>query len=95
MTTTSTTDLVIGGMTCASCATRVERKLNRLDGVTATVNFATEAARVSFPETLTVGDLIAVVERTGYTAALPAPPGAGPGTERPRRPRRAGSCAGG
>jgi P-type Cu+ transporter len=55
----------------------VERKLNRLDGVTATVNFATEAARVSFPETLTVGDLIAAVERTGYTAALPAPPDAG------------------
>jgi len=75
--TTTTTDLVIGGMTCASCAARVERKLNRLDGVTATVNFATEAARVSFPETLTVGDLIAVVERTGYTAALPAPPDAG------------------
>jgi Cu+-exporting ATPase len=75
--TTTTTDLVIGGMTCASCATRVERKLNRLDGVTATVNFATEAARVSFPETLTVGDLIAAVERTGYTAALPAPPDAG------------------
>jgi P-type Cu+ transporter len=74
---TSTTDLVIGGMTCASCAARVERKLNRLDGVTATVNFATEAARVSFPETLTVGDLIAVVERTGYSAALPAPPEAG------------------
>jgi P-type Cu+ transporter len=71
--TTSTTDLVIGGMTCASCAARVERKLNRLDGVTATVNFATEAARVSFPETLTVGDLIAAVERTGYTAALPTP----------------------
>src|SRR6202044_3359959 len=75
--TTSTTDLIIGGMTCASCAARVERKLNRLDGVTATVNFATEAARVSFPETLTVGDLIATVERTGYTAALPAPPDAG------------------
>jgi Cu+-exporting ATPase len=64
-------------MTCASCAARVERKLNRLDGVSATVNFATEAARVSFPETLTVGDLIAAVERTGYTAALPAPPEAG------------------
>ena len=77
MSATSTTDLVIGGMTCASCAARVERKLNRLDGVTATVNFATEAARVSFPETLTVGDLIAAVERTGYTAALPAPPEAG------------------
>ena len=77
MSATSTTDLVIGGMTCASCAARVERKLNRLDGVSATVNFATEAARVSFPETLTVGDLIAAVERTGYTAALPAPPEAG------------------
>ncbi|MGD0705534.1 MAG: heavy metal translocating P-type ATPase [Trebonia sp.] len=64
-------------MTCASCATRIEKKLNKLDGVSATVNFATEAARVSFPETLTVGQLIAVVERTGYTAALPAPRGAG------------------
>ncbi|HEX4090088.1 MAG TPA: heavy metal translocating P-type ATPase [Trebonia sp.] len=64
-------------MTCASCAARVERKLNRLDGVTATVNFATEAARVSFPATLTVTDLIAAVEQTGYTAAPPAPPGAG------------------
>ena len=72
----STTDLVIGGMTCASCATRVEKKLNRLDGVTATVNLATETARVWFPETLSVAELIAVVERTGYTAALPAPPAA-------------------
>ncbi len=59
-------------MTCASCASRVEKKLNKLDGVSATVNFATEAARVSFPETLTVAELIAVVERTGYTAVLPA-----------------------
>jgi P-type Cu+ transporter len=69
----NTTDLVIGGMTCASCAARVEKKLNRLDGVTATVNLATETARVSFPESLHVADLIAEVERTGYTAALPAP----------------------
>jgi P-type Cu+ transporter len=76
----STTDLVIGGMTCASCAARVERKLNRLDGVTATVNLATETARVSFPAPVTVADLIAVVERTGYTAALPAPVRAGTGT---------------
>jgi Cu+-exporting ATPase len=68
----STTDLVIGGMTCASCATRVEKKLNKLEGVAATVNLATETARVSFPDALTVADLIAVVERTGYTAALPA-----------------------
>ena len=77
MNATSTTDLVIGGMTCASCAARVERKLNRLDGVTAAVNFATEAARVTFPATLSVGDLITAVERAGYTAALPAPPDAG------------------
>jgi P-type Cu+ transporter len=69
----STTELVIGGMTCASCAARVERKLNKVDGVTATVNLATETARVSFPEGVAVADLIAVVERTGYTAALPAP----------------------
>jgi P-type Cu+ transporter len=68
----STTDLVIGGMTCASCATRVERKLNKLDGVTATVNLATETAQVFFPDVLTVADLIAAVERTGYTAKLPA-----------------------
>ena len=70
----STTDLVIGGMTCASCATRIEKKLNRVVGVSAVVNLATETARVSFPEAVTVGDLIAVVEKTGYTAALPAPP---------------------
>jgi P-type Cu+ transporter len=61
-------------MTCASCAARVEKKLSKLDGVTATVNFATEKAAVSFPGTLTLGDLIAVVEQTGYTATLPAPP---------------------
>ena len=42
-------DLAITGMTCASCAARVEKKLNRLDGVAATVNFATESARVTFP----------------------------------------------
>ena len=75
-----TTDLVIGGMTCASCATRVERKLNKLDGVTATVNLATETARVAFPESLTVADLVAVVERTGYTAALASSPDADAGT---------------
>ena len=67
-------ELSIGGMTCASCAARVEKKLNKLDGVTATVNFATEKAAVSFPSTVTPDDLIAVVERTGYTAALPVPP---------------------
>ncbi len=51
-------DLTISGMTCASCAARIEKKLNKLDGVTATVNFATEKARVSFPATISPGDLI-------------------------------------
>jgi P-type Cu+ transporter len=74
----SATELAIGGMTCASCAARVERKLNRLEGVTATVNFATETARVSFPDAVAVDDLIAVVQRTGYTATLPEPSGAVP-----------------
>jgi Cu+-exporting ATPase len=68
-----TTELLIGGMTCASCAARVEKKLNRLDGVTATVNFATEKAKVSFADGVTPADLIATVEKTGYTAALPRP----------------------
>ena len=64
-------DLAIGGMTCASCASRIERKLNRVDGVAATVNFATEMAHVSYPATLAVDSLIATVEATGYTAAPP------------------------
>jgi Cu+-exporting ATPase len=66
-------ELAIGGMTCASCAARIEKKLNKLDGVTATVNFATESARVSFPAVVSTGDLISVVEQAGYTAAVPAP----------------------
>ncbi|WP_316527250.1 heavy metal translocating P-type ATPase [Kitasatospora brasiliensis] len=67
-------ELAIGGMTCASCAARIEKKLNRLDGVEATVNFATEKARVDFGPGTTVEDLIATVERTGYSAELPPPP---------------------
>ncbi|GDY31117.1 heavy metal translocating P-type ATPase [Gandjariella thermophila] len=64
-------ELSIGGMTCASCAGRIERKLNKLDGVTATVNFATEKASVTFPADLTPEDLVRVVENAGYTAELP------------------------
>ena len=71
-------DLAIGGMTCASCAARIEKKLNKLAGVTATVNFATEKARVSFPAAISPDDLISVVEQAGYTATLPAPPPAEP-----------------
>src|SRR3954452_15530509 len=63
-------DLSIGGMTCASCAARIEEKLNRLDGVTATVNYATEKARVNFPENLPVETLVQTVEAVGYTAAV-------------------------
>ncbi len=64
-------ELVIGGMTCASCAMRVEKKLNRMDGVTATVNYATEKAKVTYDDGVTTDDLVATVEKTGYTAALP------------------------
>ncbi|GLW69568.1 carbonate dehydratase [Kitasatospora phosalacinea] len=67
-------ELSIGGMTCASCAARIEKKLNRIDGVEASVNFATERARVDFGPGTSVADLIATVERTGYTAELPPPP---------------------
>ncbi|MFB7913517.1 heavy metal translocating P-type ATPase, partial [Streptomyces sp. NPDC056061] len=68
----SRAELTIGGMTCASCAARVEKKLNRMDGVTATVNYATEKARVSFGPGAELSDLIATVVRAGYTAQ-PAP----------------------
>ncbi|MFF0410934.1 heavy metal translocating P-type ATPase [Kitasatospora sp. NPDC004745] len=69
-------ELSIGGMTCASCAARIEKKLNRMDGVSASVNYATEKAKVSYEGDVVVADLIATVEATGYTAALPAPPAA-------------------
>jgi P-type Cu+ transporter len=67
-------ELAIGGMTCASCASRIEKKLNRMDGVTATVNYATEKATVTFADDVTPEALVATVEQTGYTAALPPAP---------------------
>ncbi|MEV5264044.1 heavy metal translocating P-type ATPase [Streptomyces werraensis] len=70
----SEVELLIGGMTCASCAARVEKKLNRMEGVTATVNYATEKARITYPPGVEVADLITTVVRTGYTAEEPAPP---------------------
>ncbi|MER6682854.1 heavy metal translocating P-type ATPase [Streptomyces olivaceoviridis] len=79
--TTSETELLIGGMTCASCAARVEKKLNRMDGVSATVNFATEKAKVTFADGVRIADLIATVEKTGYTAEEPPPPRPAPETE--------------
>ncbi|MCR8693107.1 heavy metal translocating P-type ATPase [Rhodococcus pyridinivorans] len=67
-------ELAITGMTCASCANRIERKLNKLDGVTATVNYATEKAKVTYSDDVTPEDLVTVVEQAGYGAALPPPP---------------------
>lgn len=66
-------ELQIGGMTCAACATRIEKNLNRLDGVSASVNYATEKARVTVPAGFDPQAVIAEVERTGYRAALPVP----------------------
>ncbi|HEY9310213.1 MAG TPA: cation transporter, partial [Microbacterium sp.] len=71
-------ELEIGGMTCASCAARIEKRLNRLDGVEASVNYAMEKAFVSVPAGLDPQALIDEVVKTGYTAALPAPPAAEP-----------------
>ncbi|MEW9533950.1 heavy metal translocating P-type ATPase [Microbispora sp. NPDC049125] len=82
---TGAVELSISGMTCASCAGRIERKLNKLDGVNATVNFATEKAKVTFPGSLDPHELVAVVEQAGYGAALPEPPKGGPAEERDER----------
>ncbi|WP_054246306.1 heavy metal translocating P-type ATPase [Rhodococcus opacus] len=73
----------IGGMTCASCANRIEKKLNKLDGVTATVNYATEKARVNYVGDVSTDDLVATVEQAGYTAKVPTPPSASTGTDAP------------
>jgi P-type Cu+ transporter len=85
-------ELAIGGMTCAACAARVQARLNQLDGVTAAVHLATGRAYVSAPATVSLADLIAVVEAPGYTAevARPAGPDAGAAAEQAavRRLRR-------
>lgn len=84
-------ELLIGGMTCASCAARIEKKLNRMPGVSASVNYATEKAKVSFAPGVEPEDLVATVEATGYTATLPAPPApeAPPGGDRGQEGRDA------
>lgn len=77
-------ELLVGGMTCASCAARIEKKLNRMPGVEASVNYTTEKATVFVPDGITVTDAIATIEATGYTAALPRPAvSEGPDSEEP------------
>ena len=68
----NTVKLDVGGMTCRSCAMRVEKKLNKLEGVTATVNYATERATVDAPADLDVQSLIDTVKKTGYSASVHA-----------------------
>jgi len=71
-------ELAVGGMTCSSCSARIEKTLNRLDGVSASVNFATETARIGYdPRLLGPQDLVAMVEAAGYTARLPRIPSGG------------------
>ncbi|MFI6702325.1 heavy metal translocating P-type ATPase [Streptomyces sp. NPDC050509] len=81
-----TTDLLVGGMTCAACVGRVEKRLAKLEGVTATVNLATGNARVSHPADITPEVLVVTVERAGYTAQLPAPPEPQDGSEQAEEP---------
>ncbi|GAA0614334.1 heavy metal translocating P-type ATPase [Streptomyces crystallinus] len=85
---TNTVELTIGGMTCASCAARIEKKLNRLDGVEASVNYATEKAKVAFADGVEVAGLVATVVKMGYTAESLAPPPPQPPPPAVDRPRR-------
>ncbi len=72
-------ELAVGGMTCAACAARVQAKLNKVDGVTASVNLSTERAHITAPAHVSASDLVAVVEATGYTAGLVPPASADAG----------------
>ena len=86
-------ELAVGGMTCAACAARVQAKLNKVDGVTATVNLSTERAHVTAPAQVSAHNLIGVVEAAGYTAELPSPADAGlTPRSAPTRPP-SGGCA--
>ena len=84
-------ELPIAGMTCASCATRIERGLNKLDGVSASVNYATERASVDFDAAVDPAELLEAVEAVGYSAQLPAA-GPPPATRRRSRPTRCASA---
>ena len=79
-TATTKISLEIGGMTCASCAARIAKRLNKLDGVQASVNYATERATLTTPDGISTEDVIAEIEAIGYTARIPgsaSPPAAG------------------
>ena len=84
-------------MTCASCASRIEKKLNRLDGASAQVNYATEMARVEVADDVSADDIIATVEATGYHATPPPPSVQRQPSARPTRPKvtipRSSPCA--
>src|SRR5688500_6376119 len=81
---TTELELPVQGMTCASCANRIERRLNTLDGVEATVNYATERASVRFDAAEVVPErLVEAVEAAGYTAELPRPEGTGADDDEP------------
>src|SRR4051794_13051129 len=71
---TTTAELKIGGMTCASCSARIEKRLNKIDGVQASVNYATEQASVVISDAVSIDEIVAAVQAVGYTAALPQPP---------------------
>ena len=92
-TTPSEVQLEIGGMTCASCAARIEKRLNRMEGVTASVNYATEKAKVAFGPSVTTSDLIAQVEATGYTARLRRLPARSSTETEPIEPHGPHACA--
>ena len=84
-------ELDIEGMTCTSCAARIEKRLNRLDGVTASVNYVTEKAKVSLPSTVSTDELVAAVAAAGYTARIPqtaAPDGTADSHDDPSRALR-------
>jgi P-type Cu+ transporter len=91
--TVQTIELEVQGMTCASCATRIEKKLNRLEGVNATVNYATEKATVHAGKATTAQTLIETIEKTGYHATLPAESPRDPDLELRQLRRRLIICA--
>ena len=88
-------ELAIGGMTCAACAARVQAKLNKVDGVTVSVNLSPERAHITAPVHLPASDLVAVVEAAGYSAGRVVPESARRRDHGRRGHGPAGGCAAG